>query len=157
MTQFRSLLLAPAALLAFAAAALANDIMVMDAKAPASLTPVTKTAAIYMMLMNHGMEADVLKSVSTPAADHASAHQTIEDNGVMKMREIENLELKPHDTVTFAPGGNHIMLTGLKAPLKAGDTLPLVLTFEKAGEVTIDVQVVDKVEGSAAEHEHTDQ
>jgi copper(I)-binding protein len=156
MITLRFLLLSPAALLALAATAFASDIMVMDAKAPASLTPSAKTAAIYMVLMNHGMETDVLKGVSTPAADHASAHQTIDDNGVMKMREIEKLELNPHDTVTFAPGGNHIMLMGLKAPLKAGDTLPLVMTFAKAGEVKIDVQVVDRVDGSAAEHDHSE-
>jgi copper(I)-binding protein len=48
------------------------------------------------------------------------------------------------------------MLMGLKAPLKAGDTLPLVMTFAKAGEVKIDVQVVDRVDGSAAEHDHSE-
>ncbi len=154
MTTRRSLLLVPAALLALAATAFASDIMVMDANSPASLTPMAKTAAVYMVLMNHGMETDVLTSVATPAASHASAHQTIDDNGVMKMREIERLELKPHDTMTFAPGGHHIMLTGLTAPLKAGDRFPLRMTFEKAGEITVDVQVVDKVQGATAEHDH---
>lgn len=156
MTTRRSLLLAPAALLALAATAFASDIMVMDARAPASLTPMAKTAAIYMVLMNHGMATDVLTSVATPAASHASAHQTIDDNGVMKMREIERIELVQHGTVTFAPGGYHIMLVGLAAPLKAGQTFPLVMTFEKAGDVTVDVQVVDNVAGAAAEHDHSE-
>ena len=51
-------------------------------------------------------------------------------DGVMKMREVEGLELKPGDMITFAPGGYHIMLIGLKAPLKVGDSFPLTLTFQ---------------------------
>lgn len=117
-----------------------------------------KTAAVYVTLMNHGAEADALLKISTPAADMAMAHETTMTDGVMKMREIERLELKPHETTTFAPGGNHIMLVGLKAPLKAGEQITMVLTFEKAGDVTIDVPVVnrDKLPG-AATHEHTEQ
>ena len=156
MTKLLSLALFPLALLALAATAFASDIMVMNAEAPASLTPVSKTAAIYMILMNHGAEADVLKGLTTPVATHATPHRTINDNGVMKMREIEKLALGPQEMMTFAPGGNHIMLTGLKTPLKAGDILPLVMTFAKAGEVRIDVQVVDKVDGSGAEHDHSE-
>lgn len=128
--------------------------MVMGVQAPASLTPTAKTAAIYMVLMNHGTETDVLQSVSTSAADKATAHQTTEENGVMKMREVEGLEVKPHETVTFAPGGYHVMLVGLKAPLKAGDSFSLVLSFKLAGDVSVDVQVVDKVEGSTMDHDH---
>lgn len=147
MTKLLSLALSPLALLALAATAFASDIMVMNAEAPASLTPVSKTAAIYMILMNHGAEADVLKGLTTPVATHATPHRTINDNGVMKMRQIEKLEFGPQEMMTFAPGGNHIMLTGLMAPLKAGQTFPLVMTFEKAGDVTVTVQVVDKVAG----------
>ncbi len=54
--------------------------------------------------------------------------------------------------IAFAPGGYHIMLTGLKAPLKTGDSFPLTLTFAGAGEVKVDVKVVEKVDG-AMNHE----
>ena len=147
MTTLRFLALAPLTLLALAVPAFASDIMVMDAQAPASLTASAKTAAVYMMLMNHGAAADALTAITTPAADRATPHQTINDNGVMKMREIEKLTLEPQGMMMFAPGGAHIMLTGLKAPLKAGDSFPLVMTFEKAGDVKVDVKVVDKVAG----------
>lgn len=153
MLTRRSLVLLPTLLIAFAAPACASDIMVMNAEAPASLTPTSRTAAVYLVLMNHGTDTDVLTGVKTIRAERATPHQTIDDNGVMKMRELKGLELKPHETVTFAPGGNHIMLTGLNAPLKAGETFPLVLTFKTAGDVTIEVQVVQKVSGGEA-HEH---
>ena len=77
MTKLLSLALSPLALLALAAAAFASDIMVMNAEAPASLTPVSKTAAIYMILMNHGAEADVLKGLTTPVATHATPHRAV--------------------------------------------------------------------------------
>jgi periplasmic copper chaperone A len=155
MIKRRSLLLCPALLLALATGAFASDIMVMNAMAPKSLTPSAKSAAIYLMLMNHGSASDTLSKTETPVADHAMAHQTVEEDGVMKMREVEGLELKAGDMITFAPGGYHIMLTGLKAPLKVGDSFPLTLTFKSAGPVQVDVKVVDKVEGSAKEHDHS--
>lgn len=62
----------------------------------------------------------------------------------MRMREVtDGVAVAPGTTVKFAPGGYHIMLMGLKQPLKAGDRFPLTLKFAKAGSVTVDVQVED--------------
>lgn len=155
MVTRRTLLAATLLAVLHAQAALASDIMVMEPRAAASITPMAKTAAVYVTLMNHGAEADALLKISTPAADMAMAHETTMTDGVMKMREIERLELKPHETATFAPGGNHIMLVGLKAPLKEGEQITMVLTFEKAGDVTINVPVVNRNKlPAAATHEH---
>lgn len=132
--------------------------MVMEPRAAASVTSAAKTGAVYLTLMNHGAESDTLTKVSTPSADMAMAHETTMTDGVMKMRELERLELKPHETAVLAPGGNHIMLVGLKAPLKEGEQISIVLTFEKAGDVTIDVPVVSRAKiPAAAPHEHTKQ
>jgi periplasmic copper chaperone A len=60
---------------------------------------------------------------------------------VMKMRPISGVDIPAHKPVMLAPGGMHIMLIGLKSPLKAGQSFPLTLTFAKAGERTIDVAV----------------
>jgi copper(I)-binding protein len=57
------------------------------------------------------------------------------------MRQVQAIELPAGKTVELKPGGLHIMLVGLKAPLKAGDRFPMKLTFAKAGEVTVDVMV----------------
>ncbi len=94
MMNRRSLLLSPALLLALASGAFASDIMVMNAVAPKSLTPTAQTAAIYLMLMNHGSAADTVTKLETPVAAHAMMHQSVEEDGVMKMREVEAFELK---------------------------------------------------------------
>lgn len=158
MINRRTLLAATFLSIVHAPAVLASDIMVMEPRAAASISAMAKTAAVYVTLMNHGSEADALLKISTAAADMAMAHETTMTDGVMKMRELERLEIKPHETAVLAPGGNHIMLVGLKAPLKEGEMISMVLTFEKAGDVTVEVPVVgrDKLP-AAASHEHMEQ
>jgi hypothetical protein len=78
-------------------------------------------------------------------------HETINDNGAMKMRPVPSLTLDPGKPVTLKPGGYHIMLTGLKSALKPGDSFPLTLTFEHAQPVTVTVKV-EAMGGGAADH-----
>ncbi len=89
--------------------------------------------AAYLTLVNPGVGADRLVAVSTPAAEKAEIHEVIMEKGVMQMRPAGPLTIDAGKTVVLKPGGYHLMLMGLKQPLKAGDTLPLTLTFEKAG------------------------
>jgi periplasmic copper chaperone A len=133
--------------------ALASDIMVMDATARASLTPTAKTGAVYFSVMSHGKVEDRLISISTPAATSAEVHETIMDGDVMKMRAIEGgWGIVPGRIYDMKPGGTHVMLMGLKAPLKNGDTVELELVFEKAGIVKVQALVGDV----APNHEHGD-
>jgi copper(I)-binding protein len=85
--------------------------------------------------------ADRLVAASTPAAKEAQLHTMTMTGMVMKMRPISGVDIPAHKPVMLAPGGMHIMLIGLKSPLKAGQSFPLTLTFAKAGERTIDVAV----------------
>ncbi len=148
-------ILASIALLAcLAKPAMANDIMVMNAVAPESLTPAAKTGAIYFSIMNHGTSDDALVSATTPAADHATVHETKMENDVMKMSKVERLAIPAGSMVDLRPAATHLMLTGLKAPLKEGETVSLTLIFEKSGEVKIDVPVVDIKSIPAAGHDH---
>jgi periplasmic copper chaperone A len=85
--------------------------------------------------------ADRLVAASTPIAQKAELH-TMEMSGmVMKMRPIAGIDLPAGQKVTLGPGGTHIMLMGLKEPLKAGQSFPLTLNFAKAGTRTVDVAV----------------
>jgi len=95
----------------------------------------------YMTVVNKGTSDDRLVAVSTPIAEMAELHKTAELNGVMKMLPVEAIEVKAGSKVLLKPGGNHVMLMHLKAPLKDGQTFPLTLTFEKAGKVDITVKV----------------
>jgi len=107
------------------------------ARATAESSP---NGAAYMKLSVAGAEADRLLAVATPVAKRAELHKSFMDDGVMKMRAVEGVEIVPGTLTALQPGGLHIMLMGLTAPLKEGDTFPMTLTFERAG--TNDIEVV---------------
>jgi copper(I)-binding protein len=96
--------------------------------------------AAYLTVTDHG-RPDRLVGATTPAAGSPELHETIQDNGGMKMRPVAVIALDPGKPVTLAPGSDHVMLMGLKAPLKAGDSLPLTLTFEHAKPITVIVSI----------------
>jgi copper(I)-binding protein len=98
------------------------------------------TGAAYLRVVGGG-QADQIVGASTPVAAMAEVHQSAMDNGVMKMRAMPNVAIPAGQAVTFAPGGTHIMLMGLKQPLVAGQSFPLTLTFAHAAPVTVDVKV----------------
>jgi hypothetical protein len=116
-----------------------DGVMVQKAWARASAGAAT-TGAAYVTLMG-GRQADQLVGASTPVAATAAVHESIDDHGIMKMRPVAAVAIPPGQMVTFAPGGNHIMLTGLKQKLVAGQSFPLTLTFAHAAPVTVQVRV----------------
>ena len=136
-----------ASVIVLATGANASSVMIMKAFARASATPTAQTGAAYVSLMNHG-EADRLVSVSTTAAKSAEIHKSEVVDGVMKMTPVEALDLPMHGTLEMKPGGYHVMLMGLTQPLKKGDEIEIVLTFEKAGEVKARVPVGEVAAGS---------
>lgn len=85
--------------------------------------------------------ADRLVAASTPVAQKAELHTMSMSGMVMKMRPAAGVDIPAGEPVTLAPGGVHIMLMGLAKPLKAGQSFPLTLTFEKAGTRTVEVAV----------------
>ena len=98
--------------------------------------PGARTAVVYMTLVNQGAADDRLLAVTTPAAGKAELHSGSTAGGIMRMRPVEGgLAVMPGKPTELKPGGDHIMLVGLKAPLVAGQTVTLTLTFEKAGKV----------------------
>lgn len=101
----------------------------------------TKTGAAYVTLANHGETADRLIRASTPFADKVQFHMEVEQNGVMRMRELFAVDIGPGTGFTFKPGGAHMMLVGLKQPLKEGQLLPLTLEFEKAGKIDVQAPI----------------
>ena len=101
-----------------------------------------RTGAAYLTLVNHGDKVDRLVGASTPAAERAELHAHLHENGVMRMRQVEAIEVHPGEPAVLAPGGLHVMLMGLAKPLEEGARFPLTLRFEKAGEVTVQVAVL---------------
>jgi periplasmic copper chaperone A len=118
-----------------------GDIEIKDVWARA--TPgAAQTAAVYATIVSAA--GDRLTGAATPAAKEAQLHTMTTDNGVMKMRQVDGIDLPAGQEVTLKPGGYHIMLTGLAQPLVEGRTFPMTPTFAKAGkrEVTVSVQKV---------------
>lgn len=118
----------------------ANSIVVEHAWARA--TPAgAKTGAVYMTLINNGAIPDRLLGATTPVADQVQFHKVSEENGVSSMRELRTMDIASGATVTFKPSDMHVMLVGLKQPLKEGQTISLTLDFEKAGKVSMTASV----------------
>lgn len=137
----KHLILAAALLFAVGAhAQTSGDITVQSIWARAT-PPGAKTAAVYLTLANKGKTDDKLVGASTPVAGMAGLHTEIMDNGVMKMRPVKAVDIKPGATATLKPGGRHVMLMGLKQPLKQGDHFPITLTFAHAPPLTVQVEV----------------
>jgi copper(I)-binding protein len=97
-------------------------------------------AAAYVTLMG-GTQDDALVGASTPAAKVADVHDSVNDNGVMKMRPVASVPIPAGKMVALKPGGFHIMLTGLSKPLTAGESFPLTLQFQHAAPVTVQVKI----------------
>jgi copper(I)-binding protein len=101
----------------------------------------SRPSAAYLTIRNTGDAPDRLTGVRTPAAGHAEIHAMVQEGGTMKMRPAGPLVIPAGGAVTLAPGGLHIMLMDLAAPLEQGGTLPLTLIFERAGEVTVEAPI----------------
>jgi len=101
-----------------------------------------KTGGGFLTIENKGSAPDKLIGASADVAGKAEVHEMAMNDGVMKMRPVEGgLTIEPGKTVKLAPGGYHIMMMNLKSPLKQGDKLPITLQFEKAGNVTVTLDV----------------
>jgi copper(I)-binding protein len=102
-----------------------------------------QVASGYLTIANKGTTPDRLLGGSSDAAAKVDVHEMASNGGVMTMRAVEGgLALAPGATVTLAPGGYHLMLTDIRKSLKQGDSVPITLKFEKAGEVTVTFNVM---------------
>ncbi len=114
--------------------------------------PTAKSGVAYLQIENTGASDDALLAASSTVANNTMIHETKVTDGVMTMSHVMKLSIPAGETVKLEPSGLHVMLMGLKAPLKATASYKLTLTFEKAGEITIDVPVL--LPGKTLEHSH---
>ncbi|MCO8146182.1 copper chaperone PCu(A)C [Rhodovulum tesquicola] len=138
----RTLLLATALALAPALPALAGDIEVQDPYARAS-TMMSKSGAAFMVLVNTGAEEDRLVSAASDVAERVELHTHEADaNGVMRMVEVEEgFAIPAGGSHALKRGADHVMFLGLTRPLAQGDSVTVTLTFEKAGEMVVEIPV----------------
>ena len=150
---YRILVLFMGGLLATSAVAADSGISVNGAWARAT-APGQDSGAVEFSISSK--KAAKLVSVTSPAADAVEIHSMTHENGSMKMRAVNFLALPAGKTVDLEKEGYHVMLINLKQPLKAGDSVPLSLTIEFAGNHKAAVEVKAEVMAQGASHEMHD-
>lgn len=139
----------------FASQALAGEVTVSDAWSRAT-APGQEVGMVGLVITSQ-MDARIV-AVSSPASASSEIHTMTMDNGVMKMRQLENLPLMAKKPATLGPGGDHLMLIGLKKALKAGDTVALTITVQFADKSTEQINVQAQVRaltaGQGQQHQH---
>lgn len=129
-----------------------NDaIAIFDAWTPA-MPGGLGTGAGYMIIVNHQRSDDRLIAVSSPWAEHVSLHGSAMDGGMSRMKDLNSVTITAGGRFALSPGKYHLMFTGLYAPFVAGDTVPVVLHFEKAGRLDISISV--RPLGGEPSHQH---
>ena len=136
-----------------AAEALVGDLAITGGWARAT-PPGASVGAAYVTVENRGNADDRLLRAASPAARSVEPHRTVEESGIAKMRPLAEVIVPAGGTLEMRPGGTHMMLVGLTTPLKAGDTVPVTLTFERAGSVTADFVVAPLGADAPAEAHH---
>jgi copper(I)-binding protein len=154
--SFRTTLFAGVITALSAATAFAGEIELHDAYARAS-SPNAKAGAAFMTVQNRTAIDDRLIGASSPVAKKVELHTHIEDaNGVMKMVHVEEgFDLPANSEIIMKRGGDHVMFMGLTESFEQGKKIPLTLVFEKAGEVTYEVEVdLEREDGHGMGHSH---
>ena len=135
------LLMGLAAVAADAAETAADAVAVENAYVR-EVPPVSRTSAAFMTLRNTGAENHAVVAARTPAAAIVELHtHWMGDDGMHRMREVEQVEVRAGGEAVLQPGGLHVMLINLTAPLKAGDQVELTLVYDDDSEETIAAEV----------------
>ena len=118
-----------------------GTLMLSDPFTRATL-PNAPVAGGFVTIMNMGDTDDTLIAATSDIAGTTEIHTMEMDGDVMRMSELEDgLPIPAGETVTLAPGGFHLMFMQLNTPLVEGETVSVTLTFEAAGDVTLDLPI----------------
>ncbi|HYD71578.1 MAG TPA: copper chaperone PCu(A)C [Candidatus Binatia bacterium] len=108
-------------------------------------------SAGYLTLVNDAAAEDVLLSASSARAERVEVHEMTMEGGVMQMRAVARLAIPAGQSVELAPSGRHLMFYGVTQPFAVGETIPVRLTFERAGDIDVSLPV-RRPGASTAEH-----
>ncbi|MFK8331144.1 copper chaperone PCu(A)C [Pseudomonas sp. BJa5] len=119
------------------------------------LPPNAPNVAAYFIVHNNGSSADTLLGVDSPISDNAQLHEHVHKDGLMKMQQVQSVEVPAGKELVFAPGAYHVMLMQPKdrSLLSDGKHFPLTLHFQKAGDITVEVAVQKQAPDDTA-HTH---
>lgn len=130
----------------------------VEIRDPAVGATSSATAAVYLDLVNTGDTAEQLVAASCDCAGRATLHRSsIGSDGLASMERVDRLDLAAGETLSFSPGGSHVMLEDLPAPLVAGDRVEIELEFASGATRSASVPVVDLAELAERERAATGQ
>ena len=136
--------------------ALAGDAVSVNDPYARAVPPGQPNSAAFMQLSNAGAGDRALVSATSDVSEVVELHTHRMEDGMMKMRRVDQIELPAGETVTLAPGGLHLMLIGLKQQLTPGDDVSLTLTLDDGSELslTAPVRKVAPMDQMQGEHMH---
>ena len=118
--------------------------------------PNAPATGAFMVIKNNGdKDVKVLKA-DNPVSRVTELHTHLNEGGVMKMRPVPGIDVKAKGEAVLKPGGLHVMMIDLKAPMKEGDVVPITLTFEDGSSKQVDARVVRPMAAGmpGMEHKH---
>jgi len=104
-----------------------------------AMTP--DNSAVYVTIKNYGKAPDALLSAAATVATSVELHEAIEKDGKRMMQPRSRFDIPAEGVLELKPGSYHIMLLGVKQALNPGDTVPVTLTFQRAGKMSVEAQV----------------
>ncbi len=133
-----------------------GDLLIDHPYATPSLKGTTNASAYFRGIQNKGDKPDRLISATTAIAESVALHRMGMQGTTMQMREVAAIDLPPHSTtlIRHDKGEYHLMLMGLKQPLKSGDRFDMTLRFERAGTQTVNVWVQTPRDAQGEDHQH---
>ena len=117
--------------------------------------PNAPATGAFMVIRNAGDKDVKVVKADNPVSRVTELHTHLNEGGVMKMRPVPAIDVKAKGEAVLKPGGLHVMLIDLKAPMMEGDTVPLTLTFDDGSTKKVDAKVVKPTAAPAPmEHKH---
>lgn len=117
--------------------------------------PNSPATGAFMVIKNNGDKAVKVLKADNPASRVTELHTHLNDGGVMRMRPVSAIDIKPREEAVLQPGGLHVMLIDLKAPMKEGDIVPITLSFDDGSSKQVDAKVLRMMAAPAAmQHKH---
>jgi periplasmic copper chaperone A len=129
------------------------DLSISDVTTPEPAAP--DVAAVYMTITNDGDE-DRLLGAASDVAGTVEVHESIMEGGMARMEQVEDLTVPAGGELVLERGGYHLMLLDVIEPLEQGDRFEVVLSFEHAGDITVESIVVERIEGGMNDAGHAD-
>ena len=155
MRVFLKVILALALGVAAPLASADGDIQIRDPWVQAA-PPNAKVLAAYMEIHNSGKKPWTLTGVSSPAFDQVGIHRSMMHGNMVHMEHVNELAVPPQASVVLKPGGLHLMLMDAKKPLKAGDQVPMTLTFQNGKKIAVNAIVRTDQLDVKDDHRHMD-